>query len=766
MRLTVVRVTVGNVINKLCESLNNINGESMSNVKVNRRKFLKMLGWGGAGSALAGCDMPTTITLEEGKEEVVSYLMPEEYVIPGIGVWYASTCTQCEAGCGLHGRVREGRVLKLEGNPDSPINHGNTCLMGQAGVQAHYNPDRITSPMMRKGGSLQNVSWDDAMAELNKRVGSASGLKGEKFGMVTGTVSGHQAVIIDELMSSLGSKNHYVTEVVNTSVWSAVCRDMLGDELPKLNFDKAGVILSFGADFIGSWTTPVHYMGEYAKFRKGKRGALIQVEPKMTLTGANADLWLAANPGTEGALALGIANFILDRGWNLVDVPSSVRKKLQQYNLAAVEKVTGIEEDKIKRIASMLTERAPALVIAGASTEKHENGYDSVASVMLLNLIMGSVGTTIEANSRFPEKSMRAKQGGTKDLLLLAKSLKAKNLDVLFTYNTNPSFSAPAVLQLDEGLANVGFKVAFSMFPDETTIKADLVLPIFSGMEDWGTHVAAYSAGEPILSLQQPLMEPIHKETRGFGDLMLSVLKMRSKDFDKFADYYGYIQTAVVHMPENVVGSVTGDHADMWTNILQTGVIKTKGEKGSLTPKLVEMKYKPQQENSGYPMHLVPSTNLGLWDGRHANLPWLQEAPDQISKVVWGSWAELHPKKAAELGVKNGDYVRITSASGSIEAQVYVHKGIHPDAVAVPVGQGHTEYGRYAKGRGVNSMKILNPLMERRTGELATYATRVTVSNTHRHETLVHLGGSEVQMGRKFVRTVSADSLRRTEGEV
>ena len=139
----------------------------MSNVKVNRRKFLKMLGWGGAGTALAGCDMPTTVTLEEGKEEVVSYLMPEEYVIPGIGVWYASTCTQCEAACGLHGRVREGRVLKLEGNPDSPINHGNTCMMGQSGVQGHYNPDRITTPMMRKGGSLQAVSWEDAMAELS-----------------------------------------------------------------------------------------------------------------------------------------------------------------------------------------------------------------------------------------------------------------------------------------------------------------------------------------------------------------------------------------------------------------------------------------------------------------------------------------------------------------------------------------------------------------------------------------------------------------------
>jgi len=125
--------------------------------KINRRGFLKTMGWGGAGAALAGCDLPSTVTLEEGKEEVVSYLMPEEYVIPGVGVWYASTCTQCSAGCSIHGRVREGRVLKLEGNPDSSLNNGKICMMGQAGVQGHYSPDRITKPMVRNGSDLTEI---------------------------------------------------------------------------------------------------------------------------------------------------------------------------------------------------------------------------------------------------------------------------------------------------------------------------------------------------------------------------------------------------------------------------------------------------------------------------------------------------------------------------------------------------------------------------------------------------------------------------------
>ena len=142
--------------------------------KLDRRNFLKIMGLGSAGTALGGCDLPTTVTLEEGKEDVVSYLMPEEYVIPGVGVWYASTCTQCEAGCGIHGRVREGRVLKLEGNPGSSMNNGNICMMGQGGVQGHYNPDRIKTPMMRERGNLVPVSCDKAIGAIHNKYSSPS----------------------------------------------------------------------------------------------------------------------------------------------------------------------------------------------------------------------------------------------------------------------------------------------------------------------------------------------------------------------------------------------------------------------------------------------------------------------------------------------------------------------------------------------------------------------------------------------------------------
>ncbi|MDH5228754.1 MAG: molybdopterin-dependent oxidoreductase [Gammaproteobacteria bacterium] len=734
----------------------------MNDIKVNRRGFLKALGWGGAGTALTACDLPTTITLEEGKEEVVAYVVPEEYVIPGIGVWYASTCTQCDAGCGLHGRVREGRILKVEGNPDSLINNGSTCLMGQAGVQNHYNPDRVTQPMMRKGAGLQPISWDDAMAELSKRIKSTSG---SKIAWVSGSVSGHQSVLISEFLSSVGSKNHFAHETINSSVWSQVCADMIGDAEPRLRLDKAQIIVSFGADFLGTWKSPVHFAGEYAKFRSGQRGMLVQVEPKMTLTGGNADLWIAANPGTEGALALGVANFILDRGWNKENVPGTVKQALAAYDVDTVAGLTGVPATKIQRIASLFSERAPSLAIAGATVEGQANGYDAASAVMLLNIIMGNIGNTIEAGNKFPERALRAKSGNTGDLVKFAQGLEDKKFDLLFFSNSNPVYTAPDALRVKENLSNASFKVALTQHPDETALAADLVLPLYSSMEDWGSHVPAYQPEKVSLSIQQPLMEPLYKDTRGFGDVMLSLLKVKSNAYNKFPDYYSYLKTAMVNMPESVRSGLKGSRDQMWTNLLQNGVLNAGSNTPKLTPKPRAIKAATVSKNSEYPMHLVPSARLGLWDGRHANIPWLQEAPDQISKVVWGSWAELHPSTAGKLGVQNGDFIRVSSASGSIETQVYVHKGIHPNVVAVPMGQGHSAYGRYAKDRGVNPLKILDAVSEEKTGELALYATRVKVTKTNKSEVLVKMGGSETQLGRGFVRTVSADQFRRTEGE-
>lgn len=732
--------------------------------KMNRRDFLKALGLGGTAT-LAGCDMPSTVTLEEGKEDVVSYLMPEEYVIPGVGVWYATTCTQCTAGCGIYGRVREGRVLKLEGNMNAPIGAGKSCQMGQAGLQGHYNPDRITSPMVREGGKLVPTTWEKAQALLAEKVGAKSSIGGDRIAWFTGTLSGHQRALVNNHLDAVGSKHHFAHEVVSASVWQAVSRDMLDDPMPRIRLDKAKVILSFGADFLGTWISPVHFAGQYAKFRQAaERGALIQVESKMSLTGGSADLWVPIRPGTEGALALGIANYLVTNGANASVLAADMRDKIAAHDLQKVSAITGIPTAQMERIGKALQSRSPSIVLAGASVEGQAQGYDAVVSIMTLNILLGNVGVTLEPSGKFTFPQLEAKTGGTRDLMAFAQAIQQKQLDVVFFYGANPVYTAPAALKLDEGLNNVAFKVAIAQFPDETAMRADLVLPVSSYLEDWGTHVAAYQAEQAYISVQQPLMEKLYAETRGFGDIVVSMLGMRNaSQWGSVPSYYAYMKSVFATMKGSVGAALTSTD-EFWNNCLQSGLVKVDAPARKHNVKSVGVAVASTNTDAAFPYYLVPSPRMGLFDGRHANLPWLQESPDQISKVVWDSWAEMHPTTAQKLGIAHGDVIRVESAQGVLEVKAYLVKAIHPDAIAVPLGQGHEEFGRYAKGRGVNPLKILSPVTDTKTGELAMYATRVKVSKTNRNEPIIRLGHSDYQHGRRLVRTVSVDALKRTKG--
>lgn len=733
----------------------------MSGNDINRRDFLKYMGLGGVGAAaLSGCDMPTTVTLEEGKEKVVSYLAPEEYVIPGIGVWYASTCQQCPSACGVHGRVREGRLLKLEGNPESPLNGAGLCQMGQASVQTHYNPDRITQPLARKGNELVPVSWDEAWKLMQEK---ASGVAAGRSAWFTGTVSGHQAVLLSDLKKAWGG-DHYTYEAINNAVGEAVNKEVLGDPMPSYRLAKAKAVLSFGADFLGTWLSPVHFSQEYAEFRSGDRGVLIQVEPKMSMTGMNADLWVPARPGTEGVLALGIANVLLTKyqidGARLTQAQRDV---IAQYGADKVAEITGVGGDTVANIASYLKERSPSLVLSGDSSHNHLNGYQNAMAAMMLNVLLGNVGQTIEASNAVSFNELRARSGNSRALLDFAKAASEGRYDVVFFQGANPVYTAPSHLALSEKLAKVPFKVVFSMFPDETTMMADLVLPLSSSYEEWGSHVAPYQPKGAAISMSQPLMRQIHPETKAFGDILLGMLKHHGVNgYEGFDDYYAYLRGALKSMPATVKGGKSDD--DFWATTLQQGFIKASAAGAALKGNVGDLSQSGYQAASDYPMHLIPSAHQNMWDGRNANLPWLQEAPDQVSKVFWDSWAELHPKTAEKLGVKEGDFVRVESAQGAVEVQVYIFKGVHPDVVAIPMGQGHEAYGRYAKGVGVNVLKMLSPAVEDKSGEIAINATRVRITKTGKHAKLARLGGSEQQMGRKLVGTVAADVFRRTEG--
>ncbi len=739
---------------------------------VERRDFLRVLGWGGASASVGACGFTS---IDSGVETVKSYVEPEDFNIPGIAVYYASTCTQCEALCGVVGRVRDGRVLKLEGNTASGINQGKLCGLGQASVQHHYNPDRLRAPLLRQDGGLKPVSWTDAMATL---LDKSAATKDGRFAFLTGPVSGHLKVLVRNATESLGSNQHFTYDPLSTRVNRAAADQLFGAESPRLLLDQAHLIVSFGADFLDTWVSPVHFAGQYARFRRASeskpRGVLVQIEPRMTVTGANADRWIAIRPGSEGVLALGLANALLaGKPAASGTVPPAIATAAAAFDKTRVAAETGVSEEVFDRLVHLLRERAPSVVLSGPSAEGHVHGSSNAQAILALNWVLGNVGKTVLLPPKLPFPQIAPESGDTASLQQFTEGLAAGKFDTVFIQDVNPVYSAPAFLKWKEAFSKAAFKVVFAQYLDETAREADLVLPVDSALEDWGTHLPPYQPEGLELTLQQPLMERLYPDgTRSVGDVLLELLKRRRpEEYKGFADYYAYLRAALLRNRSAFLDA-PGDDEQFWTEALSKGVLRVNAQEQHVPAKVanVELDFAgaTQAPDPQYPFRLAPAVRAGLRDGRNANLPWLQEVPDTLTTIVWDSWAEVHPATAKRLGIVDGDILEVASASGSLKVQAYVFPGIHPDVIGVPLGQGHESMGRYADGRGVNPFRILDPVFDRKTGELAMYATRVRVTKTGARGRVVKdegwkSGTVKTQAGQKLVVTLAADKAKLSE---
>src|SRR5690606_3596996 len=270
-----------------------------------RREFLKVLGVTGAGAAVTGCGTGNP-------ERLIPYVVGPEEIVPGIATWYRTTCRECPAGCGMNVRTREGRAVKAEGNPLSPIAHGRLCARGQASLHGLYDPDRVPGPLMRRGADdWANLSWDDAENRLAAQIRANRG----RTVLLTGNYTGTMDVLADRFAAALGIRR-VRWEPFGWEPLRAANRMVLGiDAVPVHDFSNADVVISFGADFLETWLSPIDYAHGWVQshaYSQGRKGHMVWVGPHQSLTGMNADEWLPSRPGTEHLVALAIARLMVD----------------------------------------------------------------------------------------------------------------------------------------------------------------------------------------------------------------------------------------------------------------------------------------------------------------------------------------------------------------------------------------------------------------------------------------------------------------------
>jgi anaerobic selenocysteine-containing dehydrogenase/Fe-S-cluster-containing dehydrogenase component len=696
---------------------------------VKRRDFLKIVGVSGAAATTVGCS-------SEDVGRLIPYLVSPDQTVPGVSNYYATTCRECSVACGVIAETRDGHVTKLEGNPAHPVNRGALCARGQAAVQGLYNPDRFRWPMAKRGSQWSRITWDEALSLLTQRLAQVRG--GGQAGnsvFLNQHESGSFPAFLDAWLAALGMGPHLSVDFEADHASIEANRRAYGVAWPRLDFSAARLIVSFGADFLDGWGASIPQQLDFADARAKLSGAprFVYVGPRRSLTGLNADRWLACRAGSE----LAIVNFLRGQG-NAQDAATA----------------SGAPAQAIEELARELTSTRPSMILAGA---RGANALDVALAASALNQSLGNVGTTIR-----PAEGYTAHDGVARfdTLLAVTERMRSGAVPLAFVRGANPAYHMPPQARFAEAFARVPFKVSFSLYPDETSELCDLILPDLHSLEQWGD-------AEPVrgtLSLQQPAMDPVFAETRATADVLIQIARRDPALAARypFADYRAWL-----------TGRFPGGAAALTTALTRgvaAGSAAARPPPPTAPPPRAAPTLTPQGEFS---FITYPSPVLG--DGRGANKPWLQELPDPVSKVCWSSWVEIHPETAVRLGVERGDILEVRTAAGAVRAPAYLYLGIRPDTVAMALGQGHRSpskqswfdweetdtqwgYGRYARNIGANALDALSTATDA-AGGLVLSAGSATIRRTGDHATLPSTEGSARQHGRGIAQAVLVTDL-------
>ncbi len=683
-----------------------------------RRTFLQLTGMTAASAALAGC--------QAGNEKLIPFLVPpDEGVTPGLANYYASSCRSCPAGCGILVRVSEGRAKKIEGNPRHPVNRGKLCARGQAALQQLYHPDRIPQPLRRSGergtGKFEPISWAEALDLLFGRLQKLQQQKRpQALALLTPAFGGSLDELGARFLEAFGSPHHARFELLDPEWLRQAARRNYGlGRLPWYDLEQTRYLLSFGADFIDGHLSPVHYGLGFGRMRQARatvRGHFTYVGGRMSLTGASADRWLPAQPGSEGVLALGLARQILQEGLQDEEAlaqaglrAAELLTQLEAYTPAEVARQTGLSEAAIAEVAREFATTPPALAMPGEAVATQANGPEALQAILLLNLLVGSLnrpgGVYPDAAGEMPTPPA--------PLPPLLAAMDRGEIELALVHG-DPLHALPAASGFAAALGKVPFVVSFASLLNDTALQADLILPDHSPLESWGDVLPRGGSRSPVLGLQQPVVRPLH-DTRPYPEVLLTLAGELGGNLAAALPYPSYL-ALLQETVKTRLGLKNGeDFAPRWTRLLQQGGWFEAPVGGDRFAWSVGQRLSLPRPAAGegdekfFPLQLQVYPSTAFYDGRGALLPWLQQLPDPMTTVSWGSWVELNPQTAQRLGINQGDLVTVTTPHGSLRLPAVLFPGIRPDLLAIPLGQGHRGGGRYARGRGGNPLALLAP---------------------------------------------------------
>jgi len=620
-----------------------------------RREFLRLAGFTFAGVALTGCEQARV-------EKAIPYLIKPEEITPGKAYWYASTCAGCNAGCGILVKNRDGRPIKIEGNPDHPISCGGLCAIGQAQLLGLYDSQRLANPMIN-GAPTDWQTLDQKLMDRLKEIRTGN----KAVRLLSGSLTSPTALaLVKRFLASFKDGKHVIYDPVSRSgILEAHERTHGIRVLPRYRFERADVIVGVEADFLGTWISPVEFTAAYRSGRTlegdpPQCSYHVQIESRLSLTGGRADKRYAISPSDRVSLLKGLLSLL--EGKTTRAKPGESSHMLFLNELA----------DRLR------SARGESLVVCGSN---------DVASQMLTNAInevLGNYGKTLDVQS--PSYQHQSNDKALEDLLA---DLRGEKIGALFIHGVNPVYDLPGGKEIGELLAGVPLVVSFAERIDETAHRAAFVCPEPHPLSSWSDTEAV--AG--VVSLTQPTIAPL-ENTRALTESLSAWLGKPSSVLGLIREEWRTTVFSRQTMEKNF--------QSFWNQSVHDGfavVAARQHRKGAFDSRSARNVVSTAAQGERFELVLYPKVSMG--DGRHAHNAWLQEVPDPITKVTWDNYAIISDVAANNLRLASGDIIRLTVADAdpavTLEVPVWIQPGQPDSVVSVALGYGRKGTERFAK---------------------------------------------------------------------
>jgi MoCo/4Fe-4S cofactor protein with predicted Tat translocation signal len=685
-----------------------------------RREFLKLMG-ASLAMASAGC-------IRRPVEKIVPYNKQPEEVTFDIPNFYTSTYFDGVDAMGLLVRSRDGRPLKIEGNPKHPMNRGGTSARAQAHILSLYDPERLKGPirnLLNKAKTNRdtiNAKWeeiDDAVVKQLDKGGVA---------VLTGhVISPSTRALIGDFNQAFGARHVMWEPLAHEEIREGQKASYGDDVVPFYRFDKAKLIISIDADFLGTWLMPTTFNRQFSSARKDIKNMpkLVVFDSNYSLTGANADIRVRIKPSQQIAVVMGLAHEVAKR-------TGGMRPQLEPFANVAAD--LGIEAALFSKMAEdLVANKGKSLVVAGGLPTLTSQGRELQIAVNFLNSMLGNDGETVDAKAGFV--GLGASFAGLAELV---EGLNKGSIKTVIIHGTNPMYSLSPEFGFAEAIKKAEMVLYTGDRNDETGKISNYVIPDNHALEGWNDA----EIGRGLYSIHQPTMRPMY-DTRSFQLSLMTWAFMAKKgprriqDFETFYDYLKAFWRSDIH-PKVGQGK---SFDDFWDQALQDGVVGNFSE-GSASRSFradALSSVKPVAKTDGFELVLYPTIQLG--DGRLANVAWLQELPDPVTKICWDNYACVSLKTADQMKIKEGHMLEIKVNGKTFKLPAHLQPGLHDGVVSVPVGYGRTGAGKVGNNIGLNAFEMVafnngTPIYSGAKAEIKNTGVKYDLANPQGHHAL------------------------------